>query len=116
MERVNVLVIGAGQAGLSLSAELARRGVEHLVVERGRVGQSWRSRWDSFCLVTPNWTIRLPDGLYDGDDPDGYLPRDEIVAFLERYAARVRAPVREGVEVRAIERAPDDGFVVSTSQ
>jgi putative flavoprotein involved in K+ transport len=115
VERVGVLVVGAGQAGLALSAELGRRGVEHEVLERGRVAQSWRDRWDSFCLVTPNWTIQLPDGRYDGDDPDGYLPRAEIVAFLERYADRLRAPVREGVDVRAVERADDGGFLVTTS-
>jgi putative flavoprotein involved in K+ transport len=115
MERVNVLVVGAGQAGLALSAELGRRGVEHVVLERGRVGESWRGRWDSFCLVTPNWTIQLPDGRYDGDDPDGYLLRDEIVDHLERYAARIGAPVREGVSVETVERADDAGFVVTTS-
>jgi putative flavoprotein involved in K+ transport len=115
VESIDVLVVGAGQAGLALSRELSRRGVEHLVVERGRIGQSWRDRWDSFCLVTPNWAIQLPDGAYDGDDPDGYLPRDEIVAFFERYAARIDAPVREGVEVRSIAAAPGGGFEVTTS-
>jgi putative flavoprotein involved in K+ transport len=115
VERVNVVVVGAGQAGLALSAELGRRGVEHLVLERGRVGESWRGRWDSFCLVTPNWTVQLPEGQYDGDDPDGFLLRDEIVAFLERYAERIGAPVREGVAVEAVERADDGGFVVTTS-
>jgi putative flavoprotein involved in K+ transport len=115
VERVNVLVVGAGQAGLALSAELGRRGVDHVVLERGRVGQSWRDRWDSFCLVTPNWTIQLPEGTYDGDDPDGYLARDQLVSFFERYAARIRAPVREGVEVLAADRADDGGFVVTTS-
>jgi putative flavoprotein involved in K+ transport len=115
VERVDVLVVGAGQSGLALSAELTRRGVEHLVLERGRVGQSWRDRWDSFCLVTPNWTIQLPDGHYDGDDPDGYLPRDDIVSFIERYATRIDAPVREGAEVLAAERADDGGFLVTTS-
>jgi putative flavoprotein involved in K+ transport len=114
MEHVDVAVVGAGQAGLSLSRELSLRGVEHLVLERGRIGQAWRDRWDSFCLVTPNWTIQLPDGAYEGSDPDGYLPRDEIAGFLERYAAKIRAPVREAAEVRAIAAGPDGGFVLST--
>ena len=70
-----------------------------MVLERGRVGQSWRGRWDSFCLVTPNWSMQLPGGPYDGDDPDGYLPRDEIVGYLEGYASANAGPVREGVEV-----------------
>jgi putative flavoprotein involved in K+ transport len=114
MERHEVVIIGAGQAGLALSRELTRSSVEHVVLERGRIGQSWRDRWDSFCLVTPNWSIRLPDGWYDGPDPDGYLPRDEIWAFLERYAASFAAPVREGVAVSAIRQA-DGGFAVETS-
>ena len=83
-DTVEVAVVGAGQAGLSISHELAAAGVEHLVLDRGRVGQSWRGRWDSFCLVIPNWTVQLPGGAYHGDDPDGFLPRDGIVRHLER--------------------------------
>ena len=107
IERVDVVVIGAGQAGLATSHELTQAGVEHVVLERDRVGSTWRDRWDSFCLVTPNWATRLPGFWYDGDDPDGYLPRDEIVAYLRRYAASFDAPVREGVEVTSLE--PEDG-------
>lgn len=115
MHEVDTVVVGAGQAGLALSAELSRRAVEHVVLERGRIGQSWRDRWDSFCLVTPNWTVQLPEGHYDGDDPDGYLPRDEIVAFLEGYASRIGAPVREGVAVLGLASGEDGGFVLTTS-
>ena len=86
-ESIEVVVVGAGQAGLATSHELTRAGVSHLVLERGRIAETWRKRWDSFCLVTPNWTVQLPGGAYDGDDPDGFMPRDEIVAFFERYAA-----------------------------
>jgi len=114
MEHVDVLVVGGGSAGLTVSRELTTRGIEHVVLERGRIGQAWRDRWDSFCLVTPNWTVRLPGGDYAGADPDGFMPRDEIVAHLERYATALRAPVREGVAVRTIERGPD-GFVALTS-
>ena len=112
MERVRVAVVGAGQAGLAVSHELRERDVEHVVLERGRVGQSWRDRWESFCLVTPNWSVQLPGGVYDGPDPDGFMPRDEIVRHLERYAAD--APVREGVDVERVEPA-DDGLRVRTS-
>jgi putative flavoprotein involved in K+ transport len=115
VESIRIAIVGAGQAGLALSRELRRREVEHVILERGRIGQSWRDRWDSFCLVTPNWSIQLPDGAYDGDDPDGFLPRDEIVDFFEQYAARIHAPVREGVDVRAIASDSDGGFRVSTS-
>ena len=114
-ERFNVVVIGAGQAGLSVSHELTELGVEHVVLERGRVGQSWRDRWDSFCLVTPNWTVRLPGGAYDGNDPDGYMPRDDIVRHLERYGRSFDAPVREGVDVTRLERASDGSFLLQTN-
>jgi putative flavoprotein involved in K+ transport len=112
MDRVAVAVIGAGQAGLAVSHELTDAGVEHVVLERGRVGQTWRDRWDSFCLVTPNWSVQLPGGRYHGPDPDGYLPRDEIVTHLEGYAASFVAPVREGVEVTSLGPAPDGGFLL----
>jgi len=115
MEHVDVLVVGGGSAGLSVSRELTTRGIEHVVLERGRIGQAWRDRWDSFCLVTPNWTVRLPGGDYAGADPDGFMPRDEIVAHLERYAAASGTPIREGVAVQTIERAPGDGFVARTT-
>lgn len=104
MESVRVAVVGAGQAGLAVSRELRERSVEHVVLERGRVGQTWRGRWESFCLVTPNWSVQLPGGEYDGADPDGFMLRDEVVGHLERYAAR--APVREGVDVEQVE--PDE--------
>lgn len=109
------VVIGGGPAGLATSRELESSGVEHVVLERGRIGQSWRDRWDSFCLVTPNWSVQLPDGAYDGRDPDGFMPRDEIVAFLERYAARSRTSVREGVAVDSIQSIPNGGFEVNSS-
>jgi putative flavoprotein involved in K+ transport len=111
----DVVVVGAGQAGLSVSHELTRRDVDHIVLERGEVGQTWRDRWDSFCLVTPNWTVQLPGHHYDGDDPDGFMPRDEIVAYLERYASGFDAPVEGGVEVTRLRRDPSAGFVLETS-
>jgi len=113
-ERVRVAVIGGGQAGLAVSHELTARDVEHVVLERWRIGQTWRDRWDSFCLVTPNWTVQLPGGTYAGDDPDGYLRRNDIVRHLETYAASFEAPVREGVEVTALRQA-DRGFALETS-
>ena len=110
-----VAIVGAGQAGLAVSHELTQAGVEHLVLERGRVGETWRGRWDSFCLVTPNWSVLLPGGRYEGEDPDGFMPRDEFVEYLERYAAGFGAPVREGVAVTAIGPGRDGGFVLETS-
>jgi putative flavoprotein involved in K+ transport len=111
----SVVVIGAGQAGLAVSHELSGAGVDHLVLERGRKAETWRGRWESFCLVTPNWTMSLPGLAYDGDEPEGFVPRDEIVRYLERYAASFSAPVREGVEVRAVEAMWDASFLLRTS-
>ena len=114
-ETVDVVVVGAGQAGLSISHELSQAGVDHVVLERGRVGETWRGRWDSFCLVIPNWTVRLPGGSYRGSDPDGFMARDDIVAHLVGYAHSFRAPVREGVNVSAVETGDGGGFLVRAS-
>ncbi len=115
-ETVELVVIGAGQAGLSLSYDLSRAAVEHVVLERGRVGESWRGRWDSFCLVTPNWSMQLPGGNYQGHDPHGFMPKHEIVRHFVRYATAFKAPVREGVEVFAVDPAGRNRFVVRTSR
>ena len=115
MEHVDVIIVGAGQAGLAVSHELSAAGVEHVVLERGRVGETWRHRWDTFCLVTPNWTMRLPGRPYSGPDPHGFMPRDEIVAALEDYAGAFAAPVREGVTAAGVESSPDGGFIVHTT-
>ena len=95
---------------------LKQRNIAHLVLEKHRVGHSWRTqRWDSFCLVTPNWQCQLPGHSYSGDDPDGFMLKDQIVDYLEDYAARFAPPLREGVEVLRVTR-PDAGFVVETSE
>ncbi|WP_308121045.1 MSMEG_0569 family flavin-dependent oxidoreductase [Paractinoplanes bogorensis] len=100
-----IAVVGGGQAGLSMSWHLRQRGLEHVVFERDRVGHEWRDRrWDSFCLVTPNWQCRLPGYAYSGDDPDGFMPGSEVVTFLEKYAASFDPPLREGVEVQRLRR------------
>ncbi len=114
-ERIDVAIIGAGPAGLATSHELTRAGVGHVVLERGEIGQSWRGRWDSFCLVTPNWTVQLPGGAYAGDDPDGFMPRDEIVDHFVRYAAAFAAPIREGIEVLSLRPLADGEFELQTS-
>jgi len=99
-----VAVVGGGQAGMSASYWLQRSNIDHVVFERGTPGDSWRGRWDSFCLVTPNWSVRLPGLPYDGDDPDGFMPRDEIVDYVERYHRFVDAPMERRVEVTKLSR------------
>lgn len=102
-----VLVIGGGQAGLSTSFHLKQRGIEHVVLERQRVAHAWRDeRWDSFCLVTPNWQCRLPGFPYRGPDPHGFMLKHEVVRYLEDYVAFFSPPVVEGVAVSRLRRRP----------
>jgi putative flavoprotein involved in K+ transport len=109
-------VIGAGHAGLAVSRGLAERGIDHVVLERGEVANSWRhERWDSLRLLTPNWQSRLPGFAYDGPDPDGFMTMPEVVAFVERYASVSRAPVRTGTTVTAV-RPADGGYDVHTDR
>jgi len=114
-EPVGTVVIGAGQAGLANSYTLAQRGLDHVVLERGRVGGAWRGRWDSLCMVLPNWYNGLPGFPYQGAAPDGFQTRDEWVADLARYAATFALPVREGVAVSAVAALPDGRFSLQTS-
>jgi len=114
-ERVETVVIGAGQAGLSASYHLTQRGREHVVLERGQVAETWRSqRWDSFVLNTPNWAQQLPGFEYRGPDPDGFAPLSEVIGYLEDYARAIAAPVRSGVDVTRVRRS-DGRFLVETS-
>jgi putative flavoprotein involved in K+ transport len=114
---IDVAIIGAGQAGLAVSHELATQGRDHVVFERARrLAEPWRSeRWDSFTLVTPNWAFRLPGARYQGDDPDGYLPRDEVVRTFEAYAASFGAPVVFDTEVQAVDVEPGGSFILRTN-
>jgi putative flavoprotein involved in K+ transport len=96
----SVVIIGAGQAGLSMSYHLQRRGIDHAVLEARQVGGDWRERrWDAFCLVTPNWQCRLPGFPYRGDDPDGFMARDEIVRYLDEYVRSHPFPLAEHTKV-----------------
>jgi putative flavoprotein involved in K+ transport len=114
LELVETIVIGGGQAGLALSYYLAKSGREHVILERGRVAERWRSeRWDSLHFQFPNWMIRLPGRAYDGDDPDGFSERDDIVRFISDYAVRNVAPLRCGVNVTGLNRDESGRLVVS---
>src|SRR5215468_8920481 len=116
MHGVETLVVGAGQAGLAASRCLTEFGADHVVTERGRVAERWRTaRWDSLRLLSPNWMSRLPFWAYTGTDPDGYMPAPELVRYLEGYAGSFTAPVHEYTTVDLIEAA-GSGLRVVTDQ
>jgi glycine/D-amino acid oxidase-like deaminating enzyme len=116
MRKAETLVVGAGQAGLAMSRCLTEHGADHVVVERGRVAERWRTaRWDSLRLITPNWMSRLPAWSYAGADPDGYMAPPELVSHLEGYAGSFAAPLHEGTTVERVEAA-GGGLRVLTDQ
>ena len=116
-QHFDTVVVGGGQAGLSVSWHLKQKGRQHVVLDRGGIGDTWRRRWDAFCLVTPNWLCQLPGFPYDGDEPNGFMPRDEIVGYVEHFAKNFEPPHRGGVEVRRVEHSNNSGrFSLDTSE
>jgi putative flavoprotein involved in K+ transport len=116
--RTTTVVIGAGQAGLAMSWWLAKHSIDHVVLERGELANSWRTeRWDSLRLLTPNWQSRLPGYGYEGNDPDGFRTLRETIEFLERYAEANAAPVRTRTQVTSLRRVDDgNGYEVVTDK
>lgn len=113
----SVIVVGGGQAGLSISYCLKNKGIDHLVLEKNHIGYSWQQkRWDTFCLVTPNWQCTLPGYHYPGDDPDGFMGKDAIVEYIKNYAKSFDPPIKEGVEVFSVKKNHSQGlFELDTS-
>ncbi|MGI9534675.1 MAG: NAD(P)-binding domain-containing protein, partial [Thermodesulfobacteriota bacterium] len=98
-----VIIIGGGQAGLSTSYFLKKYGVDHIILDKAKVGDTWRNkRWDTFCLVTQNWQCQLPGFHYNGEHAEGFMSRDEIVEYLEQYAEYINPPFRSGVTVNKL--------------
>jgi putative flavoprotein involved in K+ transport len=111
-----VVIVGGGQAGLSMSYCLKERDIDHIIFEKRRIAESWRSqRWDSFCLVTPNWQCKLPGFDYAGSEPEGFMRKDEIVQYIEAYARSFQPPLKEGVTVSRLCQHHSGHFEVSTS-
>jgi putative flavoprotein involved in K+ transport len=110
------VIIGAGQSGLAFSKELADRSIDHVLIERGEVANSWRKeRWDSLQLLTPNWQSRLPGYAYRGIDPDGYMTMPAVTRFLQDYAAHIGAPVETGTTVSSV-TASESGYRIVTNR
>ncbi|ODN71027.1 MSMEG_0569 family flavin-dependent oxidoreductase [Methylobrevis pamukkalensis] len=115
VQHVPVAVVGGGQAGLSVSWHLDKAGIDHVVLEKNRAFHTWKTeRWDNFCLVTPNWQCQLPGHGYDGDDPKGFMVRDEIIAWLDRWLEKFAPPLKEGVSVARVSQL-GEGFLLDTS-
>ncbi|WP_454726204.1 MULTISPECIES: MSMEG_0569 family flavin-dependent oxidoreductase [Cupriavidus] len=112
----SVIVVGGGQAGLSMSYYLQQARIEHLVIEKHTITHTWRNqRWDAFCLVTPNWQCALPGYPYQGNDPHGFMKKEEIEAYLDGFIRMVDAPVLEHTEVRRVKPRERGGYEVFTS-
>lgn len=112
----DVIIVGGGQAGLSLSHYLQQRGIDHLVLEKNSPMHTWRTqRWDAFCLVTPNWQCKLPGHEYSGADPHGFMKKDEIVAYLDAFLAKVNPPMVTGVTVLQASLQAAGHYLVKTS-
>ena len=116
MSEFDVVIVGAGQAGLGIGYHLQQSGLSFVILERGEIGESWRSqRWDSFAVNTPNWMNGLPGSPYTGDAPDGFDLHDELVASFERHAVDQDLPVRLGITVeRVLARQDSGGFIIET--
>jgi putative flavoprotein involved in K+ transport len=114
--RTTTVIIGAGHAGLAMSRCLSERDIDHVVLERGEVANTWKTeRWNSLTLLTPNWQSRLPGYGYEGDDPDGYRAMPETIAFIERYAHVISAPVQTHTQVTSV-RPSNGGYTIATDQ
>lgn len=116
-DHYSVAVIGGGQAGLSMSYHLTSKDIDHVVLERNQIGHSWRQqRWDTFCLVTPNWQCNLPGFPYAGPEPHGFMKKDDIVAYLEAFAASFNPPLFEGVAVKQLRKLSDGLFEIQCTK
>ncbi len=113
---VTTIIIGAGHAGLAMSRCLAERSIDHVLLERGEVANTWKTeRWDTLTLLTPNWMSRLPGFGYEGDDPDGFRTLPETIDFIDRYAEVISAPVQTNTTVTSVSRT-ESGYQVATDQ
>ncbi len=118
VEKTEVLVVGAGQAGIAMSEHLRAYGIKHVVLERSRIAERWRScRWDSLVANGPAWHDRFPGLDFSEDGPDDFVPKERVADYLADYASVIEAPIRCGVEVKEVRRnVGRTGFEVETSE
>lgn len=117
VETVDTLVVGGGQAGLAMSEHLGQRGISHIVLEKNRIAESWRTaRWDSLVANGPAWHDRFPNMKFDDLEDEGFAPKERIAAYFEAYAKQINSPIRCGVEVKSVVSKADGGFRVETSE
>jgi Predicted flavoprotein involved in K+ transport len=118
IEKVETLIVGAGQAGVAMCEHLGKLGISHVALERARIAERWRSeRWDSLVANGPAWHDRFPGQYFDGFDQDDFVPKEDVADYFERYAARIEAPIRCGVEVKSVRKNEGrPGFTIETSE
>lgn len=113
---IDTIIVGGGQAGLSTSYFLKKQGREHIIFERAeQSAQAWRNRWDSFTLITPNWMTRLPGASYSGDNPDGFMGKEDVIQYFEDYIKKYQLPIRFGISVSSVEHL-DKGYLLKTTE
>lgn len=116
VKHVNTIIVGGGQGGLSTSYYLKQHDREHIILEQAnQAASAWRNRWDSFSLITPNWTVQLPGAEYQGDAPDGFMVRDEVITYFENYIKRFELPIKYGSQVKYVEQI-ETGYLVITDK
>ena len=115
LKHINTIIVGGGQAGLSTSYYLKKQGWDHVIFEKSdQAANVWRNRWDSFTLITPNWMTRLPGAPYSGDNPDGFMGKEDVIQYFEDYIAKFQLPIRCGITVESATYL-GDGYLLKTT-
>lgn len=116
VNKIDTIIVGGGQSGLSVSYYLTQKKHDHLLLDANKVAHRWRELcWDSFFMITPNWMLTLPGQVYSGNNPNGYMSKNEIVRYIEQYAKKIKAPIKENTLVKKIDRLSNDDYIITTN-